>query len=109
MVYTFTCNPVLSGSLTVAFSVGGTAVRKPNPTTDYTVTGADTFTATNGTVTFADGSNTATVTVEPTADGAFEPDETVVFTVGSGTGYNAGTPSNATGTITNDDAAPSLS
>ena len=104
LVYTFTRNPVLSGPKTVAFSVGGTATFN----TDYTVSGADTFSSSSGTVTFADGSNTATVTVDPTSDNVFESNETVILTVGSGTGYSAGTPGAATGTITNDDAAPTL-
>jgi serralysin len=64
LVYTFTRNGVTTGPLTVNFSVGGTATFN----TDYTQTGAATFTATDGTVTFAAGSSTATVTVDPTTD-----------------------------------------
>ena len=37
-----------------------------------------------------------------------EPDETVILTVLPGTGYNVGSPSAATGTITNDDADVSV-
>ncbi len=104
LVYTFTRSPLFSGPLTVAFSVGGTAVFG----TDYTQTGADSFNGSNGTVTFADGSNTATVTIDPNTDVAYELDETVILTVGSGSGYSAGSPGAATGTITNDEAAPTL-
>ena len=68
------------------FSVGGTATFS----TDYTQTGAATFTATNGTVTFGAGNSTATVTVDPSADMTVEPDETVILTVTAGTGYNVG-------------------
>jgi ribosomal protein L35AE/L33A len=102
LVYTFTRNGVTTGALTVNFSVGGTA----GFSTDYTQTGAATFGATSGTVTFGAGNLTATVTVDPSADLTFEPDETVVLTVTSGTGYNVASPSVATGTIANDDGPP---
>ena len=104
LVYTFVRESVLSGPLTIGFSVAGTATYN----TDYTVTGADSFSGSSGTVTFADGSNTATVTVDPTADSVYELDETVILTVGSGSGYSAGSPGAATGTIANDDAKPTL-
>ena len=99
LVYTFTRTGAPSSALTVNFNVSGTA----SSSTDYTLTGADSFTAPNGTVTFAAGSSTATVTIDPTADNPVEPDETVILTVAAGTGYNVGTQSSATGTITNDD------
>ena len=104
LVYTFTRNGVTSGPLTVNFSVGGTATFS----TDYTQTGAATFTATDGTVTFAAGNTTATVTVDPTTDNMVEPNETVILTLTAGTGYNVAIPSTATGTITNDDAEVTL-
>jgi hypothetical protein len=47
--------------------------------------------------------NTATVTLDPTADGVVEPDETAILTLTSGSGYVIGAPSVATGTILNDD------
>jgi len=104
LVYTFTRTGVISGALTVNFSVGGTATFN----TDYTQSGAASFTPPTGTVTFAAGSSTATVTVDPTADGAAEGDETVILTLAAGTGYNVGAPSAATGTITNDDTEVSV-
>jgi CSLREA domain-containing protein len=103
LVYTFTRNPLTSGPITVNFSVGGTATFGTNPGDDYTETGAATFNATSGTVIIPNGATTATVTIDPTADLTVEPDETVILTVISGTGYNVGTNSSATGTITNDD------
>ena len=103
LVYTFTRNDS-AGPLTVNFSVGGTATFN----TDYTQTGAATFTPPTGTVTFADGSLTTTVTIDPAPDLTVEPDETVVLTVVAGTGYNAGDPGTATGTITNDDTDVSV-
>ena len=51
------------------------------------------------------GATTATVTVDPTADTVVEPDETVVFTLLPGAGYAIGDPSEATGTILNDDVS----
>ena len=104
LVYTFTRTGDTTDALTVNFTVGGTATFN----TDYTQTGAATFTATNGTVTFGAGSSTATVTVDPSADATAEPDETVILTLAAGTGYNIGTPSTATGTINNDDTTVSV-
>ena len=104
LVYTFTRTGATSGALTVNFSVGGTAAFPG----DYSQTGADSFSATSGTVTFTAGSPTTAVTVDPAADNTVEPDETVDLTVTSGTGYNVGTPSSASGTINNDDADVSV-
>jgi hypothetical protein len=101
LVYTFTRTGLTAGALTVNFSVAGNAVFG----TDYTQTGADSFSATAGTVTFGAGNSTATVTVNPTTDSTSEGDETVILTLTAGSGYNVSSPSAATGTITNDDAA----
>jgi len=62
------------------------------------------------TVTFGAGNSTATVTVTPLTDCTVEGPETVVFTVQSGAGYGVGSPSMATGTITNtpDSGAPTI-
>jgi Ca2+-binding RTX toxin-like protein len=104
LVYTFTRTGVTAGALTVNFSINGTATFS----TDYTQSGAASFTPPTGTVTFFAGSPTATVTVDPTADGAAEGDETVILTVTAGTGYNVAAPSSATGTIVNDDTEVSV-
>ena len=40
---------------------------------------------------------------KPTVDTTIEPDETVILTLASGTGYTIGTTTPVTGTITNDD------
>ncbi|MBD2601468.1 Calx-beta domain-containing protein [Microcystis viridis] len=93
LVYTFTRSGVTTNPLTVNYTIGGTATLN----TDYTRTG------TNNTVTFAAGSSTATVTVNPTADTTVESNETVILTLAAGTGYTVGTPNAATGTINNDD------
>jgi Ca2+-binding RTX toxin-like protein len=93
LVYTFTRSGVTTNALTVNYTLGGTATLN----TDYTRTG------TTNTVTFAAGSSTATVTVDPTADTTVESDETVILTLATGTGYTVGTTTAVTGTITNDD------
>src|SRR6185436_18405820 len=105
LVFTFTRAGVTTGALTANFTIGGTATFN----TDYTETGATSFTPSTGTVQFAAGSSTATVTVDPTPDTTVEPDDTVVLTVAAGTGYNiAAANSSATGTITNDDTDVSV-
>ncbi len=99
LVYTFTRAGSTTTALTVKYNVGGTATFN----TDYTQTSAATFTATTGTITFAAGSSTATLTVDPTADTIIESDETVALTLATGTGYSIGTTTAVNGTITNDD------
>jgi hypothetical protein len=101
LVYTFTRAGVLTGALNVNFNVSGNAVFGA----DYSQTGAGAFSVTAGTVTFAAGSATAVVTLNPATDPAVEPDETAVLTVVAGTGYTVGVPATATGTIQNDDVA----
>ncbi|OCY12705.1 MAG: endo-1,3-1,4-beta-glycanase ExsH [Microcystis aeruginosa CACIAM 03] len=104
LVYTFSRRGGLSTPLTVNYSVGGTATLN----TDYTQTGAATYTATAGTVTFAAGSSTATVTIDPTADSTIEANETVVLTLALGTGYDIGTTSAVAGAIADDDSTVTL-
>ena len=65
LVYTFTRTGVTTGALT---ATSRSVERPPSITNDYTQTGAATFTPPNGTVEFAAGSSTATVTIDPTAD-----------------------------------------
>jgi len=87
--------------LTANFTVAGSATFS----SDYTQTGAASFAASSGTIIIPAGSSTATVTVDPTADTTVEPDETVVLTVATGTGYIVGAANSATGMIQNDDLA----
>jgi Ca2+-binding RTX toxin-like protein len=95
LVYTFTRTGVLTNPLVVGYTVGGSATL----TADYTQTGATTFSATNGTVTFAAGASTATVIVDPQADAVPDPDETVDLTLTLGTGYAIGTSNAVSGKI----------
>jgi hypothetical protein len=97
LVYTFTRSGVTTNALTVNYTVGGTATNG----TDYTSIPTS--------VTFAAGSSTATVIVDPTADTTVESNETVALTLATGTGYTVGTTTAVTGTITNDDVTlPSI-
>nr|NCR98883.1 hypothetical protein [Microcystis aeruginosa L311-01] len=91
LIYTFTRSGLTTNSLTVNYTLRGTATLN----TDYTRTG------TNNTVTFAAGSSTATVTIDPTPDTIVESNETVALTLAAGTGYTVGTTTPVTGTITN--------
>ncbi|MCX6857322.1 MAG: PKD domain-containing protein, partial [Verrucomicrobia bacterium] len=61
-----------------------------------------------GDVTFAAGSRTATVMITPVNDTMGEPAQTVVLQIRSGGTYDAGTPSNATITITDNADLPSV-
>ena len=99
MVYTFTLDAPAVGAITANFNVSGTATF----TTDYIQSGAASFNASTGTVTIPNAATTATVTLTPVGDTTLEPDETVILTATSGTGYIVGSPSGSTGTITNDD------
>ncbi|MFM6045754.1 MAG: hypothetical protein ACKPCC_24665, partial [Dolichospermum sp.] len=94
LVYTFSRTGATTSALTVNYSIAGTA-----DATDYT--GATP--GTGKTITFAAGSATATLTIDPTADTTIEANETVALTLATGTGYTIGTTTAVTGTITNDD------
>lgn len=96
LTYTVTRSVSSASPLTVNLSTTGTATAG----TDYTGNVA--------TVTIPANSTTATVTINPTVDGTVEPDETVTLIVDAGSGYVVGAPTNAVGTILNDDV-PSAS
>jgi hypothetical protein len=84
LIYTFSRTGPTTSALTVNYTVAGTA----SIGTDYTDIAA---TPATKSITFAAGSATATVTVDPTADASIEPDETVAITLASGTGYTIAT------------------
>jgi hypothetical protein len=102
LVYTFTRTGSLATSLTVNYSVGGTALLG----TDYV--GPPTK-GTTKTIVFAAGASSAQVTVDPVADATLESNETVILTLLSGTGYMLGANKVATGTITNDETVIDVS
>ena len=102
--FTFTLSEVATSNILVNFTVGGTAV----VTTDYTVTGADSFGLTSGTATIATGTSSVNVVVLPLTDSDVEVQETIELMVASGTGYIGGSPNDATVTISNDDTSDSM-
>ncbi|MEZ5425308.1 MAG: Calx-beta domain-containing protein [Pyrinomonadaceae bacterium] len=106
-------------TLTVTVNrTGGTAgaVSVDYSLTDSTATGGATcsmgvdYVNTGGTVNFADGEAMQTFNVTICPDAVDEPDETFDIALSNPTGGAVlGTPANAVATITDDDAAPSIS
>ncbi|WP_252946619.1 Calx-beta domain-containing protein [Roseivirga pacifica] len=101
-----------SGSTSLTFTV---SLSQPAPaggatvayaTSDGTASSASDYTAASGTVSFAVGESSKTITVSVAGDAIVEDDETITVTLTSPTGTNMvigdGT---GTGTITNDDQA----
>jgi hypothetical protein len=89
--YTVTLSQTSSSATTVNLTRSGTATSG----TDYS--GAV------GSVVVPANATTASFPITPVADSTVEPDETVIFSVASGSGYGIGSPSSATATIVNDD------
>jgi Calx-beta domain len=96
LVYIFRRTGLASSALRVNYTVGGTATLG----TDYTGISSS---GDVKTVTFAAGSATTTVIVDPRPDIRIEPDETVVLSLQAGMDYTIGSNTTATGTISNDD------
>jgi uncharacterized repeat protein (TIGR01451 family) len=99
LVYTFTRTGDVTEPLTVSFLVGGSA----NLDSDYSQTGALTYSSTAGSIVIPAGANSATLTIDPIVDSLPEPDETVTVTLASGAGYQP-VVNTAIGTITSDDS-----
>ena len=102
LVYTVTLDRASAFATTVNFTLAGTATSG----TDYA--------AITGSIIIAAGATTGTITINPTTDDVFEADETVIVTLTGAT--SNGQPltldpeaSQATGTISNDDDAPTVS
>jgi hypothetical protein len=81
---TLTRSVLTTGTTTVSLSLSGTAAN-----------GMD-YAPIANTVTFAPGETTKIVTITPLSDTLVEGSETIVATIGSGTGYTIGSPSSAT-------------
>ncbi|MFZ6005504.1 MAG: beta strand repeat-containing protein, partial [Actinomycetota bacterium] len=102
-----------SGSTSLVFAVtldspSGRTVSVDYATSNGTATAGSDYTAASGTLIFAAGDVSETVTVPVTGDAVNEPDETVILTLSSA--VNAAIPQpTATGTILNDDPQPLLS
>ncbi len=97
ITYTFTRDGDLTNSLTVNYTVGGTATNG----TDYAAIASS--------VTFAPGAATAIVTLDPTGDLTIESNETVSLSLVPSVNYAIGTQNPVTGTILNDDINPTIS
>lgn len=101
-----------SGSSNLIFTVtrsGGSAgaVDATWTLTNGTTNAADFATATfTGTVSFADGQTTATITIPIAGDTTVEANETFTVTLSAPTGGATITDASGTGTITNDDVPP---
>jgi hypothetical protein len=86
---------------------GGTAAFTVEyATADGTAAAGTDYVAATGTASFAEGATTATVSVTINGDTVVEPNETFFLNLANATGGAAIADSSATGTITNDDAAP---
>ena len=103
MVYTFSLSAMAPSDITINFDVTGSA----DFMTDYTASGALTFTSMSGTAEIPMGMSSVDVTITPVVDTDVETSETVEIMIASGTGYNGGSPNSATGSITNDDTSDS--
>lgn len=77
-------------------------------TADESATAPGDYEPVAGTLTFAPGETTQTISVQINGDPLHEPDETFLMRLSSATGAEL-LDGSATGTITNDDAAPALS
>ncbi len=96
--FTVTLSPAADMETTVAWA-----------TSDGTATAGSDYTAANGTLTFAAGATSMTVTVKVTGDGIDEPNETLTLTLSGATGSAGISTATATGTITDDDDTPTVS
>ncbi|CCI12466.1 Similar to tr/Q12JK6/Q12JK6_SHEDO Peptidase S8 and S53 [Microcystis aeruginosa PCC 9806] len=99
LVYNFTRSGATTNSLTVNFTLNGTATRG----NDYNAYGGNFVSPTTGNIVFAPGQTTAQIEIVTTGDTVREANETIAFTLASGTGYTIGTPAAVTTTILNDD------
>ena len=99
LVYNFARTGATTSPLTVNFTLGGTATRN----SDYSAYGGNFLTASTGNVVFATGATTAKLDLVTTGDTVKEANETIAFTLASGTSYAIGTPGTVTTTIINDD------
>ncbi len=96
----------LDSALTVNFLVSGTASFIGD---DYSVRGEESFTGSEGSVTFTPGQSIARVFVDPTDDSKAELNETVILKLDAGDDYIVGTLTDTKATITDDDTEIGIS
>ncbi len=102
LVFTFARTGAITEALSINYTVGGTATLVASSTDEADYTGISTIGSIK-TITFAAGSATATLMVDPIADSTSEADETVALTLAAGSEYLIGTTAAVTGVISNDD------
>lgn len=95
-VFTITRSGDNSAPLTVRYTVAGTALA-----------GAD-YVSLPGSLTIEAQSSTATISVVPIDDGAYESNETITLTLGADAAYTIGSPGGGTVTLISDDLPPDL-
>jgi hypothetical protein len=98
----------LSFTVTRSGSTSG-AVSVDYATADGTATGGSDYTAGSGTVSFAAGETTKTITVATTDDAAQESSETVIVNLTNATGGATIADNQGVGTILDNDTPPSIS
>ena len=99
LMFAFSRSGSTAQALSVQYNLGGTA----SLGSDYTGIASS---AVVKTISFAAGSTTVSVSVDPVADSSVEPNETVSLTLLPADGYAVGTTSSVVGTIANDDVPP---
>jgi len=103
-----------AGPTNLVFTVTQSAVSGINTSVDYTTSngtataGSDYTATTTTTLTIPAGATTGAITVIVSGDTLFEADETMAVTLSNPTNATIGT-ATATGTMSNDDTAPSVS
>lgn len=103
-------NTTFTFTVTASFAPG-VDVHLNYATADGTATSADSdYIPATGSITIPAGSTTETISVDVVRDAKFETNETFALTLSGGSGYtSAGSDLTATGTISNDDTAPTIS
>ncbi len=98
IIFSFTRTGSTANPLTVNFNVGGTATLG----TDYTQSGAASFSPTSGSILIPAGQTTGQITIDPDPGASIVSSETVEITLVSGSGYTPVTTNPVVGTIYED-------
>ncbi len=100
------------GAANLVYTVSLSAPAVSGATVNYTVAGTATagsdYSALSGVLAIPAGGSTGTLTVNPIPDSVVEANETVLVSLGAGTGYTVGSPASATGTIVNDEVVVAI-
>ena len=108
VLFTVTLSPASSQTVTVEYDTGTGTNTGGDATASTNGVNVD-FTTTRGTLTFAPNERVKTVNVPTTEDSEHEGDETFTLTLSNPSAGVTLTDATATGTIIDDDVAPSLS